>query len=143
MYPIMLELTGKKIVIVGGGKIALRKTLGILKAKGKVTLVAPIFLNEFNELDNIELIKTTYTPDHIKEAHLIFACTNSKAINQQIVNDASEHQWVNDCSQKENSDFYNMSTIEQGEYLLALSSYGKDPAAVKKKQEQLKKMFEE
>lgn len=128
----MLDLTGKRIVIIGGGRIALRKTIAILNAKGQVTLVAPIFLEEFNELENIKLIKANYMAEYIKEAHLIFACTNSKAINQKIVNDASEAQWVNDCSKKENSDFYNMSTIESQDYLIALSSYGKDPKATKK-----------
>ncbi|WP_430598064.1 precorrin-2 dehydrogenase/sirohydrochlorin ferrochelatase family protein [Enterococcus sp. AZ177] len=131
MYPIMLELTGKKIVIIGGGQIALRKTKRILNANGKVTLVAPEFLDAFYELENVMIITATYTAEQIKEAHLIFACTDSKAVNHQIVNDASEHQWVNDCSQKENSDFYNMSTIEQEEHMIALSSYGKDPESTK------------
>ncbi|MGX7264858.1 precorrin-2 dehydrogenase/sirohydrochlorin ferrochelatase family protein [Enterococcus crotali] len=139
----MLELTDKNIVIIGGGRIALRKTIGILKAKGQVTLVAPTFLAEFNELERVTLIKATYTADCIKEAQLIFACTDSKTINQQIVNDASEHQWVNDCSQKENSDFYNMSTIEDKEYLIALSSYGQNPAAVKEKKRELIKLLDE
>lgn len=137
MYPIMLNLTGKKIVIIGGGRIALRKTIEILKAQGKLTLVAPTFLAEFNDLENINLITATYTAEWIKEAHLIFACTDSKAINQQIVKDATEYQWVNDCSQKENSDFYNMSTIEEEDYLIALSSYGTDPAAIKQKKQAL------
>ncbi|WP_348921891.1 precorrin-2 dehydrogenase/sirohydrochlorin ferrochelatase family protein [Enterococcus rotai] len=143
MYPVMLDLTGKKIVIIGGGRIALRKTIAILNAKGQVTLVAPTFLEEFNELENIKLIKATYMAEYIKEAHLIFACTDSQAINQKIVNDVSESQWVNDCSQKENSDFYNMSTIESQDYLIALSSYGKDPAALKKKKDQFKLLLEE
>ncbi|OJG74085.1 siroheme synthase domain-containing protein [Enterococcus quebecensis] len=138
----MLELTEKKIVIIGGGKIALRKTLGILKANGQVTLVAPTFLDEFYELKNINLITATYTAEYIQEAHLIFACTDSQAINQQIVKEASEHQWVNDCSKKENSDFYNMSTIERQDYLIALSSYGKDPASVKEKKRELTNLLE-
>ncbi|MBM7689241.1 siroheme synthase [Enterococcus ureilyticus] len=137
MYPVMLNLTGKKIVIIGGGRIALRKTVEILKAHGQVTLVAPTFLPEFNELVNTTLITATYTAERIKEAHLIFACTDSKTINQQIVKDAKAYQWVNDCSQKENSDFYNMSTIEQEDYLIALSSYGTDPAALKGKKQAL------
>ncbi|EOH93361.1 siroheme synthase domain-containing protein [Enterococcus haemoperoxidus ATCC BAA-382] len=142
MYPVMLDLTGKKIVIIGGGRIALRKTIAILRAKGQVTLVAPTFLEEFNELENIKRIKATYMAEYIKEAHLIFACTDSKAINQEIVDDASESQWVNDCSQKENSDFYNMSTIESQDYLIALSSYGKQPKATKKLRQWLIRVLE-
>ncbi|EOL49975.1 precorrin-2 dehydrogenase/sirohydrochlorin ferrochelatase family protein [Enterococcus caccae] len=142
MYPIMLELTGKNIVIIGGGKIALRKTVGILKAKGQVTVVAPNFLQEFEELDGVKCITAKYKAEYIQEAHLIFACTDSKIVNQKIVDDAADYQWVNDCSQKENSDFFNMSTIEQDEYLIALSTYGKNPTETKKMKEQLMIFFE-
>jgi len=143
MYPIMLELTGKNIVIIGGGKIALRKTVGILKAKGQVTVVAPNFLQEFEELDGVKCITAKYKAEYIQKAHFIFACTDSKVINQKIVDDAADYQWVNDCSQKENSDFFNMSTIEQEEYLIALSTYGKNPAAVKEKKRELINLLEE
>ncbi|MBO0441885.1 precorrin-2 dehydrogenase/sirohydrochlorin ferrochelatase family protein [Candidatus Enterococcus ikei] len=137
MYPVMLELTEKKIVIIGGGKIALRKALGILKKGAQLTVVAPNFLPEFTELDGVKKITAMYKAEYIQDAHLIFACTDSKIVNQQIVMDATDWQWVNDCSQKENSDFFNMSTIEQGEYLIALSSYGKDPTAIKAKKQEL------
>ncbi|MEI5989723.1 hypothetical protein A5881_001216 [Enterococcus termitis] len=143
MYPIMLELTGKNIVIIGGGKIALRKTVGILKAKGQVTVVAPNFLEEFDGLDGVNCITAKYKAEYIQEANLIFACTDSKIVNQKIVDDAANYQWVNDCSQKENSDFFNTSTIEQKEYLIALSTYGKNPTETKKMKEQLMIFFEQ
>lgn len=137
MYPVMLDLTGKNIVIIGGGKIALRKTVGLLKGKGQVTVVALAFLPEFTDLDGVKRITAGYRSEYIQEAQLIFACTDSKVVNQQIVNDASDHQLVNDCSEKENSDFYNMSIIEQENYLIALSSYGKDPIGIKGKKRTL------
>jgi precorrin-2 dehydrogenase/sirohydrochlorin ferrochelatase len=143
MYPIMLDLTDKKIVIIGGGKIALRKTLGILKAKGTVTVIAPNFLPEFDGLDGVKRITATYKAEYIQTAQLIFACTDSKIVNQKIVEDASDYQWVNDCSRKENSDFFNMSTIEHEEYLIAMSSFGKNPTATKKMKEQLMNFFEQ
>lgn len=139
----MLELTDKNIVIIGGGRIALRKTIGILKAKGQVTVVAPNFLEEFDGLDGVKRITAKYKAEYIQEANLIFACTDSKIVNQKIVDDAANYQWVNDCSQKENSDFYNMSTIEDKEYLIALSSYGQNPAAVKEKKRELIKLLDE
>ncbi|OJG98601.1 siroheme synthase domain-containing protein [Enterococcus termitis] len=139
----MLDLTDKKIVIIGGGKIALRKTLGILKAKGTVTVVAPNFLPEFAELDRVKRITATYKAKYIQKAQLIFACTDSKIVNQKIVRDASDYQWVNDCSRKENSDFFNMSTIEHEEYLIALSSYGKDPSKTKEQRKTIQHLLDQ
>lgn len=143
MYPIMLDLMNKKIVIIGGGKIALRKTNAIIKANGKVSIVAPTILPEFFELSGVQCIESMYERKYIQTAHLVFACTDSFAINQQVVKDTADWQWINDCSQKENSDFFNMSTIEQEDFLIALSSYGKNPANIKKMKEQIQPLLRE
>lgn len=142
MYPIMLDLSGKTVIIIGGGKIALRKTKSLLQAKAKVTIVAPDILPDFNELLGVRQINAPYDKKYLISAQLIFACTDSKIVNQQVVNDASANQWVNDCSQKENSDFFNMATIEQADYLIALSYYGEDPSALKAKKAELRKLLE-
>ncbi|MTD42148.1 bifunctional precorrin-2 dehydrogenase/sirohydrochlorin ferrochelatase [Erwinia sp. CPCC 100877] len=131
MYPIMLQLAGKKIVVIGGGKIALRKSIELIKAQGQVTVISPAFLPEFKELSAVTLIESAYSAEQIAEAQLIFACTDQPAVNQQIVDDAKAHQWVNDCSERQHSDFYNMATITAQDYLIAISTYGKKPAAAK------------
>ncbi|MDP4157978.1 MAG: NAD(P)-dependent oxidoreductase, partial [Bacillota bacterium] len=38
-YPIMLKLAGKKIVVVGGGKVAERKIFGLIDTKANITVV--------------------------------------------------------------------------------------------------------
>jgi precorrin-2 dehydrogenase/sirohydrochlorin ferrochelatase len=131
MYPIMLQLTGKKIVVIGGGKIALRKTVELVKAQGQVTVIAPVFLSAFKQLSGVTLIEANYASEQLVDAQLIFACTDHPAINRQVVKDAKADQWVNDCSEKEHSDFYNMATITAQDYLIAISTYGKNPTAAK------------
>ena len=44
--PLFIETTGKKCLIVGGGKVASRKLIPILKAKMKVTLISPEVIEE-------------------------------------------------------------------------------------------------
>ncbi|HFK1035320.1 TPA: NAD(P)-dependent oxidoreductase, partial [Listeria monocytogenes] len=38
-YPIMLDITGKKVVIIGGGKVTLRKITGLLDAGADILVV--------------------------------------------------------------------------------------------------------
>ncbi|MCB5954699.1 precorrin-2 dehydrogenase/sirohydrochlorin ferrochelatase family protein [Enterococcus sp. CWB-B31] len=142
MYPIMIDLTNKKIVVIGGGTIALRKVEHLLAAGGRPTVIALEIKEEFQLLEEIELIKASYQKEQLKEAQLIFACTDSKAVNQRIVDDAEDWQWVNDCSQKKNSDFFNMAVIENEEVLIALSSSGKSPANIKQVKNHLKEFLE-
>lgn len=142
MYPVMLQLQGKKIVVIGGGKIALRKVKQVLQAQGKVTVIAPEILPEFFQLLEVTLLKKRYQPEDIAQAQLIFACTDSKRINQQVTEDASAFQWVNNCGDHQQSDFYNMAVIEQEDHLLAVSHYGKNPTATKQLKKQLTQLIE-
>lgn len=142
MYPIMVDLSKKKLVVVGGGKIALRKTNALLQAGGSPLVIAPHFDDEFEHLEDVQCIKQTYSRALVKEAHMIFACTDSHPVNQQIVDEAQDWQWVNDCSEKSNSDFFSMATIEQELGLIALSSYGRSPADTKEAKQRLLQLLD-
>ncbi|MBO0810095.1 MAG: NAD(P)-dependent oxidoreductase, partial [Actinobacteria bacterium] len=50
-YPLALELTGRRAVVVGGGQVALRRARGLLAAGAEVTVIAPDVLPELAGLD--------------------------------------------------------------------------------------------
>lgn len=86
--PLFIETTGKKCLIVGGGKVASRKLIPILKAKMKVTLISPEIIEEielnFHKNNNLKIIKRKFEPEDIKGQFLIIVATNEKTINQKI-----------------------------------------------------------
>ena len=86
--PLFIETTGKKCLIVGGGKVANRKLIPILKAKMKVTLISPEVIEEielnFQKNKNLKIIKRKFEPEDIEDQFLIIAATNEKTTNQKI-----------------------------------------------------------
>ena len=86
--PLFIETTGKKCLIVGGGKVASRKLIPILKAKMKVTLISPEVIEEielnFHKNKNLKIIKRKFKPADIENQFLIIAATNEKTTNQKI-----------------------------------------------------------
>lgn len=86
--PLFIETTGKKCLIVGGGKVASRKLIPILKAKMKVTLISPEIIEEielnFHKNNNLKIIKRKFEPEDIKGQFLIIVATNEKTTNQKI-----------------------------------------------------------
>lgn len=86
--PLFIETTGKKCLIVGGGKVASRKLIPILKAKMKVTLISPEVIEEielnFQKNKNLKIIKRKFKPEDIEGQFLIIAATNEKTTNQKI-----------------------------------------------------------
>ena len=86
--PLFIETTGKKCLIVGGGKVASRKLIPILKPKMKVTLISPEVIEEielnFQKNKNLKIIKRKFEPEDIEDQFLIIAATNEKTTNQKI-----------------------------------------------------------
>src|SRR5947207_14906635 len=86
-YPIMLDLTNRQIVIIGGGAVAARKASGVIAAGAtRVRVISTDFCKAMP--DRIERISEAYSPPHLDEADLVFAATNNTAVNEQIVQDA-------------------------------------------------------
>lgn len=83
----MLDVTGRLVVIVGGGAVAARKAAGVAEAGAmKIRCVALAFKAEFP--DRVELVVERYEVRHLDGAGLVFAATDSAEVNEAIVRDA-------------------------------------------------------
>ena len=49
-FPVNLNLHGRPVLVVGGGRIALRKVEQLLMAEAEVTVLSPMFVEEFTSL---------------------------------------------------------------------------------------------
>lgn len=134
MYPIQLNLSDKRVVIIGGGKIAYRKVTQILKEDlGMLHIISKKFLPEFFEIEhpNVKLRTKCYDPTDIENADIIIAATNEALVNAQIKQDAKKYQWVNQIDNKTQSDFYNMREIEYDDIKFTFKSDGSNCRKVK------------
>jgi precorrin-2 dehydrogenase/sirohydrochlorin ferrochelatase len=88
-YPILLDLTGKLVVIVGGGRVGVRKAEGLIEGGAtKVRCIAPEIEDDMPPA--VERINTRFVPSHIDGAALVFAATNSAETNIDVVRAARE-----------------------------------------------------
>jgi precorrin-2 dehydrogenase/sirohydrochlorin ferrochelatase len=83
----LLDVSDRQIVIIGGGKVAARKAAGLISAGAtRLRAIAPEFHAELNPM--VERIPERYRPDHLGGAQLVFAATDSADVNQAVVRDA-------------------------------------------------------
>src|SRR5450432_203229 len=88
-YPIVLNLSDRLIVIVGGGNVALRKIKGLQDSGAKnIRVISPKFHEKIPQ--NIERVAENYRREHLGGATLVFATTDSPAVNEQVEQDANE-----------------------------------------------------
>jgi siroheme synthase-like protein len=86
-YPLMLDVAGRLVVIVGGGSVAARKAAGLLAAGAtRVRCVAPAFAADLPA--GVERVAGRYEPRHLDGAGLVFAATDDAAVNAAVVRDA-------------------------------------------------------
>lgn len=145
-YPIMVRLEGKKVVVVGGGKVAARKVSGLLDSGAHIIVISPDATGELRDLATggiIEWHEKQFSKQDIEGAFLIFAATNDSELNQSIKAAASDHQLVTIADDPEGSDFHVPSHIQRGRLSIAVSTGGASPTLARKIREQLELQFDD
>lgn len=139
VYPITLNLKNKPVLIIGGGKIAARKIKGLLGEGADMTVISPILHKDIKQ-EMITWIQKEYEAIDIRPQYqLIFACTDNNSLNEQILSDALPSQLVNVVSNKEKSDFYNMSMIKHKGIKIGITTEGASPKVTKETRIKLQK----
>lgn len=127
-FPIMLDLSGRLAVVVGGGGVGLRKVQALLEAGARVRLVAAAIQEGLPASDSLEVRRQPYSAGLLAGARLVFACTDDRALNARIAADARAiGALVNAADQPPDCDFYMASVFRAGEVMVAVGSGGSAP----------------
>lgn len=83
--PIFANVQGKKILVVGGGKVAFRKASRFIRYGAEVTVIAPDICEDLEKLEEIKLIKRRVAPQDIKKDYIfVLTATNDSCLNREI-----------------------------------------------------------
>lgn len=145
-YPIMLQFAGKKVAVVGGGKVAERKVTGLLGTGALITVISPDATDELKKLaDEGKIVwqPKRFSPVDIKDALLIFSATNDKQLNQLVKDSAGQHQLVTVADAPDESDFHLPSRLVRGRLTIAVSTGGASPMLARKMRLMLEQQFDQ
>jgi siroheme synthase-like protein len=146
-YPVFLNIEGKRCVVIGGGKVALRKVKMLLDCGAKVSVISPKPHPKIVRLSKeraIHLIQRDYEPRDLKKAAIAIACTDVKEVNRKVADEAKKAGvLVNVTDDPEPSDFIIPSFFRRGNLTVAVSTSGKSPALARKIRMKLEKSFGE
>ena len=131
-YPIFLELSGRRAVVVGAGAVALRKAQSLLAAGARLVVVAEHIDDMFPTLckdTNAKLIKSKYSKDYLVGAVLVIAATGNRQLNRRIYKDCQELEILcNVVDEPELCDFFVPAVVKRGELQIAIGTEGHSPA---------------
>ena len=137
-YSMALNIEGWGCVVVGGGRIALERTRGLLDAGARVRVISLEFDPDFEAMSKIERRVGPFEDADLEGAFLAIAATNDSAVNQ-IVAEASERRGIlcNTVDHPEQSQFIVPALVERGLLRIAVSTEGASPAFAARIREQL------
>lgn len=151
MFPLFVDISGKNIVAVGGGKIAARRIKTLVEGGfgAFVTVISPEICPELESLmqqkDKNKLcwIKGGYDKSMIQNAWMVLACTDDEKLNRQICFDCREKGIiVNTASDSSLCDFHFPGIIIEDDSVIAFNCGGKDHGKIRNMKTQLKEWIE-
>ena len=93
LLPLGLRLRGRRVVVVGGGAVALRRVGALMAAQASVTVVSPTTVAALDDLAQrhlIDWLARAYEPGDLRDAWLAIACTADAAVNAAVLAEADE-----------------------------------------------------
>ncbi len=128
--PILLNLTGKQVVVVGGGAVGLRKLAALRAAGAAVRVIDP--RTPLALPPDVEQIAEAYRAEYLDGVSLAFACATPE-VNAMVVADCRRHGiWVNSASDPVTGDCALPAVVRRGELTLAVSTGRAAPALARR-----------
>jgi len=130
-FPLFFKLEDRKVLIVGGGDVALRKADLLSRAGACITILAPNISTDIQDLlsdSKHELVYENYNKSHMTDARVIIAATDDETLNHQIHADATELNIpVNVVDTPHLCDFIFPAIVDRNPIVIGISSNGKAP----------------
>ncbi len=131
-YPVFLDLRERPCLVVGGGRTAHGKIVGLLRAGALVRVVAPTVTGAIEELaarGKLTIVARPYAREDVRGFHIVVAATDEPDVNRQVSADGRQAGvLVNVVDAPELSQFIAPAILERGELQVAVSTSGASPA---------------
>jgi siroheme synthase-like protein len=141
-YPIFLTLTGRRIVVIGGGNVAEGKVQGLLNGGADdITVISPDLtpaLAELHDANRFVWKRAEYADGDVEGFDLCFVATDDGAVNAAVAGEARRRRvLVNAADDPPFCDFILPSVVRRGKIVVAASTSGTSPAMARRLREDL------
>lgn len=144
-FPMFVDLSQKKITIIGAGNIARRRVSTLVMFTQNLLVVAP----EINK--DIELMSKQYKfmisvkeyeIKDILKSYIVIAATNNLNLNNIIYRDCKDLGiLVNVCSDKTKCDFYFPAIVQKDDVTIGITSGGQNHKLVRETSNKIRNLF--
>ncbi|AZR30918.1 NAD(P)-dependent oxidoreductase [Xanthomonas vasicola] len=143
LFPLFANLQGRAVLVIGGGEVATRKVLALLKAEAHIRLYAHALSPELAVLmqaGRFEQLGGAFDPAWIDDVWLVVAATDDTDLNQRVAAAAGlRNRLVNVVDDAELSTYQVPAIVDRDPLIIAISSAGAAPMLARRLRERLER----
>jgi precorrin-2 dehydrogenase / sirohydrochlorin ferrochelatase len=145
LFPMFLKLEGRRVLVVGAGKVGEPKIEGLLDTGAHIRVIAleaSPAVREWARQGKIDLELRAYSSADLNSLFLAVVATSSRSLNEQIYADARRGGVLcNVVDVPDLCDFYYPAVVRRGDLQIAISTAGQSPSLAQKIRQQLERQF--
>lgn len=145
LFPIFVKLKGRRVLVVGAGKVGEQKIAGLLDTEARVqvvSLTATEQVRAWADEAKIQLEQRAYESSDLDGIFLVIVATSIRALNEQVYQEAQDRGILcNVVDVPDQCDFYYPSVVKRGDLQIAISTSGQSPSLAQRIRQQLENQF--
>ena len=145
-FPVFVDLSARRALVVGGGRIAARRVNALAQFCPNVTVVAPAIHPDIATLaaaGRVRVVGRAYRDGDLDGAELVLACTDDAALNAAIAGACRERRIpVNDASDRSRCDFLFPGIARRGAVVAGVTAGSEDHALARRATEAVRRCLE-
>lgn len=141
-YPVFLDMKDRKVLVVGGGFVALQKIKTLLDSGAIVKVITKELIAEDIKELPVSLEIREYNENDMIGVSIVIAATNSHEVNTKIFEHSKKYNvLLNAVDDKDNCDFILGAIVNKGDITVTISAAGKSPIVAKKIRDKVNEML--
>lgn len=143
-FPFFMDVSAGDGLVVGGGRVALRKVEKLLPYAPRLTVCAPALLPELESIPGLTLLRRPFEPSMADGKLFVIAATGDRALNRQISALCRERRVpVNAVDDRDACTFLFPALVKRGPLSIGISTGGASPTAAVHWKEQIDRLIPE
>ncbi len=143
-FPFFIDIKDKRCLVVGGGKVALRKIQKLIEFGAQIIVIAPNVISEISSLDGIEIRYREFLDEDIENAFMVIGATDNSELNTHIFKLCNQSNiLVNTVEDEEKCGFIFPALVHKENITVGITTSGKSPFYSKLLREKIEKMLED
>lgn len=146
LFPLFADVSGRAVLLVGGGSVAERKAELLVAANAKIDIVAPTLTAELADLarsGSVRHLARQFSAEQLDGRWLAIAATDDAVVNARVAAAAkAKHIFVNVVDDATLSSFHVPAIVDRSPLLVAISSGGSAPMLARLARERIEAYFD-